>query len=159
MEELNVRIVRLEPQRVASFYSFGSQPELAALEQLKAWAGLRGYLDKPGEHRVFGFNNPDPMPGSPNYGYEFWITVGPEVEPEGEVRIQQFSGGLYAVARLDDPFFDPYQAIPDGWKKLVMWAENSPYQMGSQQYLEEHLLGEVTPSGGWSMDLYLPLAE
>ncbi len=167
MENLNVRIVRLEPQRVASFHGFGSQPEEQALEKLKAWAGPRGYLDNPVEHRIFGFNNPDPMPGSPNYGYEFRITVDSEFEqggvtegkPGGEMHLQDFPGGLYAVLRLVDPFAAPYEIIPGGWKQLVMWAEDSRYQLGSHQYLEEHLFTEVMPSGGWSMDLYLPVKE
>ena len=30
-------------------------------------------LDQPG--RLFGYNNPDPTPGSSNYGYDVWITV------------------------------------------------------------------------------------
>lgn len=159
MDGVNVSIVRVEPQRVASFYGFGPQPEEQALQKLRDWAEPRGYLQRPAEHRIFGFNNPDPLPGSPNYGYEFWITVGPEVEPEGEMRIQQFPGGLYAVTRLADPFSDPYVIIPEGWKQLVMWAENSRYQIGSQQCLEEHLFSEATPSGGWVMELYLPITE
>lgn len=159
MDELNVRIIRLEPQLVASFYGFGTQPEEQALQKLRDWAEPRGYLQRPQEHRVFGFNNPDPLPGTPNYGYEFWITVGLEIEPQSEMRLEQFPGGMYAVLRLDDPFIDPYQAIPQGWKQLVMWAEDNRYQMGSQQCLEEHLFAEKTPSGGWSMDLYLPITE
>lgn len=159
MDEINVRLVRLASQRLASFYAFGPQPEEPALKKLQEWAGPRGYLDQPGEHRIFGFNNPDPLPGSPNYGYEFWITVGPEVEAQGDMRIQQFPGGLYAVLHLPDPFAAPFEIIPAGWKRLVMWAEDSRYQIGSQQCLEEHLLSELGPSGGWSMDLYLPLAE
>lgn len=157
MEKLNVRLVRLDPQRVASFYSFGSEPETQALQKLEDWARPRGCLDDPQRHRIFGFNNPDPMPGSPNYGYEFWITIGTEVEPEGDMRILDFPGGLYAVLRLVDPFSDPYQFIPEGWKQLVMWAEDSPYEIGSQQCLEELLVTEETPPGSRSMDLYLPV--
>lgn len=159
MENRNVSVVSLSPMRIASFYAFGPQPEELALEKLEAWARPRGYLDSPAQHRVFGFNNPDPLPGSPNYGYEFWITVGPDIEPEGEMRIQQFAGGQFAVLRLADPFNDPYTTIPEGWKQLVMWAEDGPYQIGNQQCLEEHLMSDSAPSGGWIMDLYLPLAE
>ena len=158
MEKLNVRIVKLEHQRVASFYGFGATPEEEAWKKLEAWAKPRGYMDD-GVHRIFGFNNPDPTPGSPNYGYEFWITVGPEIEPEGDMRIQDFCGGQYAVLRLVDPFTAPYEKIPEGWKQLVMWAEDSPYKIAAHQCLEEHLVVEETPPGGWSMDLHLPIIE
>jgi AraC family transcriptional regulator len=70
------------------------------------------------------------------------------------MQLQDFPGGLYAVLRLADPFAAPYEIIPGGWKQLVMWAEDNNYQLGSHQYLEEHLLQEVAASGGWSMDLY-----
>ena len=159
MEKLEVRIVKLEPQRMATFYGFGAQPEEQAWKKLEAWAGGRGYLDDLEHHRIFGFNNPDPSPSSPNYGYEFWITVGPEVEPEGEMRITNFSGGLYAVTRLVDPFAAPYDSIPQGWKQLVMWFEASPYKHASHQWLEEHLRTEQTPPGSWSMDLFLPVTQ
>ena len=98
MEELEVQIVKLEPMRVASFYGFGAGPENEARDKLVAWAEPKGMLENPDEHRIFGFDNPIPSHGSPNYGYEFWITVDPDVEPEGDIRIVDFFGGLYAIA-------------------------------------------------------------
>lgn len=156
---LNVRIVKLEAQRVASVYGFGTEPEMQAWHNLEAWAGPRGYLDDLDHHRIFGFNNPNPSPSSPNYGYELWITVEPEVEPQDNVRISELPDGLYAVARLVAPFKDPYQSIPEGWKRLVMWVEDSPYRMTTQQCLEEHLRLPETPAGEWSLDLYLPVTK
>jgi hypothetical protein len=101
MNEFKVRLVKLEPLRVASVHGFGQSPEDEAWQKLMAWAKPKGYLDDKEHHRIFGFNNPNPSPGSPNYGYEFWMVVGPEVQPEGEVEIKEFPGGLYAVARCD----------------------------------------------------------
>ena len=43
--------------------------------------------------RFFGFNNPNPSPGSPNYGYEQWLTVGPEVQAEGGIVIKEIPPG------------------------------------------------------------------
>ena len=99
MNELAVRIVKLEPLHVASFHGFGPSPEHLAAQKLAAWAGPRGYLADLAQHRIFGFNNPNPSPGSPNYGYEFWMVVGAEVEAAGDMRILDFPGGLYAVTR------------------------------------------------------------
>ena len=56
MDELAVRIVRLEPMRVASFHGFGSSPEHLAIQKLADWAGPRGYLEDRKQHRIFGFN-------------------------------------------------------------------------------------------------------
>ena len=99
MNTLDVKIVHLDPMRVASVLGFGPSPEAAALKKLAAWAGPRGLLAEPGRPRIFGFNNPNPSPGSPNYGYEFWLVVGPEVEATAEAPVLEFEGGLYAVAR------------------------------------------------------------
>ena len=70
MSQLDVRVEKLPPMRVASLWGFGPQPEDIAWQKLRAWAGPRGLLDKPEEHPIFGFNNPNPSAGSPNYGYE-----------------------------------------------------------------------------------------
>jgi len=163
MTHSNIRLIRLENMRVASLHGFGAEPELQAWQKLVDYAGTRGYLKDLGRHRIFGFNNPDPTPGSPNYGYELWITVDSEGSANGEVEIKEFQGGLYAVARCEASG-DPYSVIPAAWQQLVAWREQSAYQPGSQQWLEEHLPAEgkglVTTAGGaWILDLFLPLAE
>lgn len=161
MSELKVRIVKLEPMRVASVYGFGESPEREAWEKLIAWAKPKSLLDDLEQHRIFGFNNPNPSPGSPNYGYELWIMAGPDVEPEGKVRIQEFLGGLYAVTRCEVRG-DPYNTIPETWKRLVAWLADSKYKHASHQCLEEH----IWPPGSAPvdmdellLDLYAPIAE
>ena len=99
MSELDVKIVKLEPMCVASFHGFGNEPEMIAWEKMSNWAKAKGMKD--GSFRIFGFNNPDPTPGSPNYGYEFWITVGEDVESDGEAEVKAFPGGLYAVSHCE----------------------------------------------------------
>jgi DNA gyrase inhibitor GyrI len=157
MSDLDVRIVKLEPLRVASFWGFGASPEEVAFEKLFAWAGPRGLLEDRGTHRLFGFNNPNPSAGSPNYGYETWIVVGPDVEPEGEARIQGFDGGLYAVTRCVVPK-GRFDVIGATWKRLVAWREDSQYKCGTHQWLEESLPLDL-PDTEFVLDLYLPLAE
>lgn len=156
MSGLEVRIVKLEPMRVASVYGFGESPEHQAWEKLMAWAGPKGLLDDLEQHRIFGFNNPDPSPGSPNYGYEFWIIVGSDVEPEGEVRVKGFSGGLYAVTRCQG-----VDNITRTWKQLVAWLNDSKYKRAGHQWLEEHLGPVGTPQDEEELllDLYAPIAE
>lgn len=157
MSELDVRIVKLEPMRVASAHAHSASPEQDAMEKLIAWAKPKGLLDDQETHRVFGFNNPDPSPGSPNYGYEFWIMIGPDVEPAGEIKVKEFAGGLYAVTRCEVSG-DAYEVIPATWKQLVIWLENSKYRGGTHQWLEECL----SPIGGteeFILDLYMPIVE
>ncbi len=149
MSSLEVRIVRLEPMWVASAHGFGASPEAIAWDKILAFAESKGLLNT--AHRFFGFNNPDPSPGSPNYGYEQWITVGPDVQAEGDIEIKDFPGGLYAVTRckLND--------ITSTWQQLVRWGEESKYQFGSHQWLEESITPPRTSLDEAVMDLYLPI--
>jgi DNA gyrase inhibitor GyrI len=154
MNDLTVRIVKLEPLRVASFHGFGPNPEHLAAEKLAAWAGPRGYLAEPLQHRIFGFNNPNPSAGSPNYGYEFWIVVGREVAATEEVPIQEFGGGLYAVTRCQG-----VEKIGPTWGRLVAWLSDSKYGHASHQWLEENLNPGFTASDEeLLLDLYAPIA-
>lgn len=158
MEKIDVKIVKLEPMRVASAYAYGASPENDAQKKLIAWAKPRGLLNTTGQHRIFGFNNPDPSPGSPNYGYEFWITIGADVEPAGDIGIKEFNGGLYAITRcrIRNGAFD---IIGVTWKKLAVWREgNSNYRCATHQWLEEHI-GPFEVSKDFTLDLYLPIAE
>ena len=145
-----VEIVRLEPLRVASAWAFGPNPEELAWQQLLAFARPQGLLTT--EHRIFGFNNPNPSAGSPNYGYEFWITVTPEVAPADGVRIIETPGGLYAVLTADVTG-NFYETIPAAWQRLDSWVAASTYRHGAHQWLEAHTLD------GMPFAFYYPLAE
>ncbi len=158
MNDLNVRIVKLEALHVANFLGFGKQPEDEAHTKLSAWAKPKGYFDDLQHHRIFGFNNPNPSPGSPNYGYELWITVGPEVQHDEQANIRDFPGGLYAVMRCELKG-DLNETIPAAWKKLFLWRERSRYKRGYHQWLEEHLRPDDPSEGEWVLDLYLPISE
>lgn len=80
---IEVKIVRLEPLRVASVQGFGQNPEEQATSQLHAWLTKKGWINDLGAHRFFGFNNPDPSPCSLNYGYELWVTGSRGAEVHG----------------------------------------------------------------------------
>jgi AraC family transcriptional regulator len=140
MSTLQVEIVHLDPMRVAAFHGFGAEPEFAAMNKLVAWARPRGLLDGSPSRRIFGFNNPSPTAASPHYGYEFWIELN-EGEAQslaagsnGDVELKSFNGGDYAVVRCHG-----VAAIPEAWRALVTWCEDSPYGFSSAQCLEQHL--------------------
>ena len=157
MSDLEVRIVQLQPMRVASFLGFGESPETLAWDKLLAWAKPKGLLEDLETHRLFGFNNPNPSPGSPNYGYEVWIVVGPELEPDQEVEIKDFEGGFYAVTRCVVPK-GKFEVIGATWKELNAWREDSKYNCGHAQWLEESIPLDI-PDTEFVLDLYIPIAE
>lgn len=156
MSENDVQIVRLEPMRVASAYGFGESPELEAWQKILDFAESQGLLEQPGSYRFFGFNNPNPSPGSPNYGYEQWITVGPEIEAEGDIEIKEFPGGLYAATRCKG-----VSNIEAEWRRLLRWFEDSAYTKPPNflQCLEELLTAPSLPYEDYVFDLYLPIAQ
>ena len=147
-----VRIVRLEPMRVACAHGFGTSPETQAIEKMVAFAQANGIDATAG--RWFGFNNPGPSPGSPNYGYDQWLTVGPDVQGDGDVVIKDIEGGLYAVLRCES-----LDTIGEDWKRLAVWREDSPYRPGHHQWLEELLVPPTLPYTDYRFDLYLGIVE
>ncbi len=156
MNTLNVRIVQLEPLRVATAYGFGEGPERIAWDKMIAWLKAKGLWQDGRPRRFFGFDQPSPTLGSPNYGYEVWVTVGPEVQSEGEITVRDVPGGQYAVAHC--AVQNPWEDIPTTWKQLVAWAETSPYRAGRGQCLEETFFEGDPDFQHFSLDLYLPVA-
>jgi len=150
MQNDTIEIVRLEAMRVARAWDFGQNPEALAWQKLTAFAGPRGLLDA--EARIYGFNNPNPAVGSPNYGYEYWIVVGQAVTPTEGVEIIDAAGGLYAVLHADVTG-DYGVTIPAAWQRLDSWVAASPHRPGMHQWLEAHT------HTGTPVAFYYPLAE
>jgi effector-binding domain-containing protein len=151
----DVRIVDLPPMRVASALGYGRHPEDKAVEMIVRFARSIGLEPGSPGYRTFGFDNPGPSPGSPNYGYEIWLVVGPEVEAEDPIEIKEIPGARYAVAR-----FTGLSKIGRVWRELVAWVEDSPYARPPNwvNYLEEILNPTETDPAAWVFDLSLPIA-
>jgi DNA gyrase inhibitor GyrI len=152
--DLEVKVVRLKPMRVAASHGFGPSPEEIAWKEILGFAAARGLLDEPHRPRFFGFNNPNPSAGSPSYGYEQWMTVEPGVVGDVNIEIKEVPGSTYLVTRCT------LQNITDAWMRLVMWQEGSSYEMAPGYCLEEC----ITPPPPETprqvvMDLYLPVLE
>jgi DNA-binding HxlR family transcriptional regulator/DNA gyrase inhibitor GyrI len=163
MKEFTVEIVDVEPMRVASSQVISETPEHDAWEKMRAWAEPKGLLEDIEKHPVFGFNNPDPSPGQKEYGYEFWIKVGSDIESEGEIKIKKFEGGLYAVTtcnlkeELESEFFKK-EGFLESWKKIVDWVQSSEYEMGEHQCLEKAHDPEASDEE-LVLDLYCPITS
>lgn len=156
MEHLDVRLIRLEKMTVVSALGFGTQPELQAWDKILSFARANGLLDQPQRPRFFGFNNPNPSPGSPNYGYEQWMTIPSGLNPETGLEVKEIPASLYAVTR-----FQGLEHIGPMWMSLVAWCEASPYQMDEGQCLEELIspIEDMDNLNKYVFDLYIPLIE
>ena len=155
MTELQPRIVTLPSMRVATFRATGSQPELEAWNDLRAWAEPRGLLNDPQKHPVFGFNNPSPSPDRPDYGYELWIRIDPDTDVGDDVESKDFTGGRYAVVRCR-LVGDPRGTILDMWHALGDWVQDSPHEWRQTHELEQ-VVDPRVPEQDFELDLYLPI--
>ena len=149
---MDVRIEKLEPMRVAYVCVVGQNPEEKAWNILRDWAYSKEPVKEPEKHPVFGFNNPSPSPGQDEYGYEFWMKIGPGEEPEGEVKTKEFPGGTYAVTTVQG------FPSPDIWIQLWEWVKASQYRWRQTHELEwpHNFFAEGSEL---KFDLYLPIEE
>lgn len=157
METFEVKIVKLEPMRVASVYAFGASPETEAWTKLAAWAKREGLWEHRSEHPIYGFSNPCTPNAQSNYGYELWMQVDARLEPSGDTRIQEFIGGTYAVVRCDT-HGDPAATIPQTWGKFADWLKATNQKQAHRQELERFITDADDPYD-LVLDLYLPIAE
>ena len=93
---MEVRIERLETMRVVYTHVLSDTPEEDAGKKIIEWAEARGLHERQVRPRLFGRNtyptdNPEP------HGYEFYLTVNPDIEPNEDGEIAEIESGLYAV--------------------------------------------------------------
>lgn len=156
MTQLKVDIVELPAMRVASALGFGTEPEMQASTMIHEFAKKAGIELDFNKIRMYGFDNPSPSAGSPNYGYEFWLPVDESVEAIAPIQIKQFTGGTFASTR-----FTGLSNIGRVWKELVAWVEDSSYAFGpnSCQCLEKNDTPFEQDPEKWTFDLYLPVVK
>lgn len=144
---------RLEPMRVAWCRAVSRTPERDAMSRLLAWAERKQVIKSDTPYRVFGFDNPGPIEGKAEYGYEVWLTVGPGVAASDEIEIKTFEGGRYAVTGTT------VAQIGSAWKHFVNWLGISRYRAGSHRCLEECLSPPEVKDEKMQIDLYLPIEK
>lgn len=150
MTNSTMRVVNIPAMTVARFHGYGREPEDRAFTLMKEW--MLGNDIDPGTRRIFGFNNPNPQPGSESYGYEFWVELSePEKAPEVE-RIR-FDGGRYAALRHDGNG----ETIPRTWKRLVELLAESTHDHAHHQWLEEHFIDFAEENEVFSLDCLAPI--
>ncbi len=156
MKENKMKIVKLPKMRVVSFHVHESKtPENEAFKLLEAWAKPKGLFNVPAQHQVYGFNNPNPTKEKPEYGYEFWITVGETFTVEESQTVKTFEGGLYAVMTCKG-----VENITPTWGDLVKKVEDSDYNPSkTHQWLEHHINPQVSDIKELLLELYAPISE
>lgn len=177
--KLDVRIVKLEPVKVAYYRGYGVNPEREAwipitewlladakelyyqqfgkypnVKELLKWAGDNDLYKPPKNRRYFGFDNPLKTEDKAEYGYEVWVTLSGDETEDDKVKFKDFEGGLYAVARAKKST----KSLIETWQKLFKWLETSSYKHGSHQWLEEYITVEGQ-KGFVAFDLYMPISE
>jgi len=155
MAELDVRIEDLPKMWVASVLAFGETPENAAWSRLREWALPQGLLNDVVRHPIFGFNNPNPVPGQKEYGYELWIRLEAPGNADDRIVYKEFEGGLFAVTTCKlcgDP------DIGSAWRMLWNWAQGGRYRWRRAQELERVINPNATENE-LVLELYLPIQE
>jgi len=143
--------------RFACYRAASATPENDSIEHMTKWLAEQKFG---GTHKVrmFGFDEEvtpeQKMQGL--RGYEVWASVPKEVKSSVGVSFKDFTGGTYAVMRINDPFTNPFEVIPDGWKRLADWVKTSDeYGFGEHQCLEEIIKIE----GKDCLDIHLPVVK
>jgi len=146
-----VRIVKLDPIRVAVCNRVSKSPENDSYEAMRAWAEPKGLLDDPVKYPLFGRNNPNPSPDKEEYGYDFMLAVPADMEIDGEMKEGEIPGGSYAVVRTH------FSTITDMWYWLYNWTKEKDYKVTGHGY-EEHIIGvDVKNPDNMLFDLWLQI--
>lgn len=147
--EVNIR--KIQPGIFASFYGYGKQPEEAAMDKLLKWCKRKNIFLEDKCNVIFGFNNPNPDPEYPDYGYELWFKVERNERPDADTRLVEFNGGSYAVAGCTGA-----QGMMQCWMGLYQWCRENNYKLGYHQPLEK-IVEDILDIDKIKIELYCPV--
>ncbi len=150
-----VRLGKLPTMTVASAVRIGTTPEDDVIAFMDGWAEANE-IDSAA--RGFGFDYPvsDAESRQGLRGYEYWVVV-PGGTTASDVTVKTIPGCQYAVLRITDPFANPFQSIPLGWRTLANWVDEKGYKTSCNQ--QRYWLEEVVEIDGVTfMDLYFPIS-
>lgn len=153
-----VEIKKLEPMRVASYQVISKNPEDEVINYVNKWLA-KNKLDMHDDIRCFGFDVPvEEQKKAGLRGYEYWAVVTDSAVESDGVVIKNILEDEYAVLRITEPFTNPFETIPTGWKKLNEWVMNGEYK--TTCWNNRYCLEEVIHDGDKTyMDLYFPVKD
>jgi len=162
MKDMEVRLARLETMRAACTHALSDTPEEDAGRRIREWAKSNDSTKEGTGARLFG-RNTYPTDKPEPHGYEYHLTIGPNVKPEGDIETSEIPGGLYAVLR-----FKNLNRIGEAWEEMWKWIKNSGHEhvgwtKGEHGWVngyEEHLNWyEDKPPTEWIFNLWVQLKE
>ncbi|WP_432405686.1 effector binding domain-containing protein [Wukongibacter sp. M2B1] len=143
----------MDPIKVAYFEYYGNNPEINAFKVLLDWAKDNNITLDNKKYRLFGYDTTECKPESYQYGYEACITIDEDYSSNDElVKIKELSGGKYAVTTVS------IKDIPNAWARFKSWVKISKYDVGTHQWLEEHMEG-FNKDFNYDVELYMPICE
>ncbi len=152
---MEVEVKQVEPKHVAFMRHVGPYDQCGPTwDSLCAWAGPKGLL---GPNTVFlgiCHDDPDVTPAE-KIRYDACVTVGGQVEAEGQVGIQDVHGGEYAVTT----YKGPYTGIFNAYNELVgQWLPRNGREPADKPCYEVYLNDpKSTPPAELLTEIYLPL--
>jgi len=150
---VEVRIETVEPMQVAFVRHTGPYIECKpAWDTLCGWAGPKGLLRM--DSKYIGISHDDPQVTPPEkIRYDACVTVGNNVEGEGEVGIQTIGGGTFAVTTHKGP----YEKLEVTYAELMgKWLPQSGKEMTEKSCFEVYLNDpEQTPPKELLTDIYI----
>ncbi len=152
-----VEIRKIPKMRVGSFITISRYPEIQAVDYMHQWAKKQSSSPLP-DQRGFGFDYPvsEEQKKLGMRGYEFWLTIPEDWKESDWVVIKEIPEDDYAVLRITEPFIDPFDSIPTGWKMLRDWVKNGYCK--SKWTRTRYCLEEVIEKDGKTfMDIYIPI--
>jgi AraC family transcriptional regulator len=153
---MDVRVEDTSARRVVYARANGAYHESAAKawEQLCGWACPRGVMGP--DAQMLGICHDDPQTTPPDQiRYDAAITVGDDVEGEGDIGVQIVPAGLYAVATHQGP----YERLTETWMGLYgQWLPASGYRLRQAPAFELYRNDPQTTAPEQLLtDVYMPI--
>ncbi len=152
----DVTIQDLSPIRVAALRHRGPYTEIGpTFGRLYAWAGGRGLLNP--STRAFGITYDDPtaVPAA-ELRSDACLSLGPEVEGDGDVVVQEIPGGRHAVLVHKGPYAELEHTFRWFYRN---WLPTSGFTPADRPCVEEYLNDcRALPPEEWLTEIRIPLA-
>lgn len=156
-----VEFKKLPKMRVAMYRVISQTPEDDVINYMDNWAKESGLLDVADYiPRKFGWDYPhlsEEQKSNNLRGYEFCYTIPENFTPKTEgADILYIESDEYAVIRVTDPFINPFDTIPNGWRKLYEFVNAGEFK--TIHWNNRYAMEEVIEINGITyMDIYFPI--
>ncbi len=152
---MEVTVENIDPIRVAFMRHVGPYNEVGETwQKLCGWAGPRGLLGP--QMKMLGLCHDDPDVTLPEkIRYDACLVVGDNVEPAGDVGVQEIAGGEYAKAL----HVGPYEKLGETYAALCgQWMPQSGRTPRSSPSFEVYLNNpQTTPPEQLRTEVYMPV--